>query len=169
MQWQCYDVSCNIPNHLAREEHIMLLFGNILLIALALGMTEICLAADKYVATVSWDFPAGSSTYEGAGGSRETAFENAKQLCLSSQAIEDYKNFCKNAPVAARYTIREDRGQAWTGWMEVGEGVGNPCQAGSSRGEQIREEIRVVGFPGLDQRPQTKHLFQCWGETRPAD
>jgi hypothetical protein len=54
---------------------------------------------------------------------------------------------------------RTDCGTAWSGWVDVGGGVGNPCPSGCTRGEELGQSYRVVGFP---PRPQTKHKFQCW-------
>lgn len=54
---------------------------------------------------------------------------------------------------------RVDCGIAWSGWIDVGGGVGNPCPNACSRGEELGQSYRVVGFP---PRPQTKHKFQCW-------
>lgn len=60
------------------------------------------------------------------------------------------------APVAA---ARQDCGANWTGWIEVGDAVGSPCPAGCSRGDELGQSYRIVGFP---PRPQTQHKFQCW-------
>lgn len=54
---------------------------------------------------------------------------------------------------------RIDCGTAWSGWIEVGGAVGNPCPSGCSRGEELGQSYRAVGFP---PRPQTQHKFQCW-------
>jgi len=54
---------------------------------------------------------------------------------------------------------RRDCGAAWTGWVEPGGGVGNPCPAGCDRGDELGQSYRAVGFP---PRPQTRHKFQCW-------
>src|SRR5262245_37323595 len=54
---------------------------------------------------------------------------------------------------------RVDCGTAWTRWIEVGGGVGNPCPAGCERGAELGQSYRAVGFP---PRPQTRHNFQCW-------
>jgi hypothetical protein len=64
-------------------------------------------------------------------------------------------------PVAAAPTepARTDCGAHWTGWIEVGGAVGSPCPSGCSRGDELGQSYRVVGFP---PRPQTQHKFQCW-------
>lgn len=91
--------------------------------------------------------------------------------------------FCGGLVVAASYTVKPtitkpesavagsggatsvpssrmvDCGTAWSGWIEVGGAVGNPCPSGCSRGEELGQSYRVVGFP---PRPQTQHKFQCW-------
>lgn len=54
---------------------------------------------------------------------------------------------------------RQDCGEHWTGWIEVGGGVGSPCPTGCSRGREVGQSHRFVGIPS---RPQTKHKFQCW-------
>lgn len=64
-------------------------------------------------------------------------------------------------PPAAPVATRNDCGTAWTGWVDVGGGVGNPCPGGCTRGAELGQSYRVVGFP---PRPQTKHKFQCWRE-----
>ena len=46
-------------------------------------------------------------------------------------------------PSAARI----DCGIAWSGWIEVGGAVGNPCPSGCSRGHELGQSYRVVGFP----------------------
>jgi hypothetical protein len=56
---------------------------------------------------------------------------------------------------------RTDCGARWSGWIEVGGAVGNPCPPGCSRGAELGQSYRVVGFP---PRPQTQHNFQCWRE-----
>jgi len=54
---------------------------------------------------------------------------------------------------------RTDCGTAWTGWVNPGAGVGDPCPQSCLRGDELGQTYRVVGFP---PRPQTKHKFQCW-------
>jgi len=56
---------------------------------------------------------------------------------------------------------RVDCGQYWSGWREVGGPVGNPCTSGCARGDELGQNVRLVGFP---PRPQTQHKFQCWRE-----
>lgn len=63
------------------------------------------------------------------------------------------------ATSATAKPARVDCGAAWSGWIDVGGGVGNPCPSGCSRGEELGQSYRVVGFP---PRPQTQHKFQCW-------
>jgi hypothetical protein len=46
----------------------------------------------------------------------------------------------------------------WSGWVDIGGAVGNPCPAGCSRGGELGQSYRVVGLP---PRPQTKHKFEC--------
>lgn len=64
-------------------------------------------------------------------------------------------------PPPAVNLTRKDCGTFWSGWIEVGGGVGSPCPANCTRGEELGQAYRVVGFP---PRPQTKHKFQCWQE-----
>lgn len=54
---------------------------------------------------------------------------------------------------------RADCGSSWTGWVNPGAGVGDPCPQSCSRGDELGQSYRLVGFP---PRPQTKHKFQCW-------
>jgi hypothetical protein len=62
-------------------------------------------------------------------------------------------------PPVAQAPTRTDCGTAWTGWVNAGGGVGNPCPAGCERGAELGQSYRAVGFP---PRPQAKHKFQCW-------
>lgn len=59
----------------------------------------------------------------------------------------------------AAVVARQECGDTWSGWINIGKGVGNPCPAGCERGEELGKSIRMVGFP---PRPQAKHKFQCW-------
>ena len=54
---------------------------------------------------------------------------------------------------------RTDCGTAWSGWITAGGAVGNPCPNGCSRGDELGQSYRAVGFP---PRIQTQHKFQCW-------
>jgi hypothetical protein len=54
--------------------------------------------------------------------------------------------------------VRTDCGTAWTGWIDLGGGVGNPCPLGCTRGAELGQSLRVVGV----LRAQIKHKFQCW-------
>ena len=55
--------------------------------------------------------------------------------------------------------VGQDCGTAWSDWIKVGKGVGNPCPMNCNRGNELGKSIRMVGFP---PRPQVKHKFQCW-------
>jgi hypothetical protein len=65
------------------------------------------------------------------------------------------------SPPSRTAASRMDCGSAWSGWIEIGGAVGNPCPSGCSRGDELGQSYRAVGFP---PRPQTKHKFQCWRE-----
>jgi hypothetical protein len=65
------------------------------------------------------------------------------------------------APAVAKASTRKDCGTAWTGWVDVGGSVGNPCPSACTRGAELGQSLRAVGFP---PRPQVKHKFQCWLE-----
>ncbi|MBN2700327.1 MAG: hypothetical protein JXR29_02635 [Methylothermaceae bacterium] len=52
-----------------------------------------------------------------------------------------------------------DCGTAWTGWVEPGASVGDPCPSGCARGAELARRFQVVGFP---PQPQVKYKFQCW-------
>lgn len=56
-------------------------------------------------------------------------------------------------------SARTDCGMEWSGWIEIGGPVGNPCPSGCARGDELGQSYRAVG---LLPRPQTKHKFQCW-------
>jgi len=62
-------------------------------------------------------------------------------------------------PPPPAVATRTDCGAYWTGWIEVGNAVGSPCPQGCSRGAELGQSYRAVGFP---PRPQTQHKFQCW-------
>ena len=64
-------------------------------------------------------------------------------------------------PPVTHAPARVDCGTAWTGWVDVGGAVGSPCPTGCSRGAELGQSFRAVGFP---PRPQVKHKFQCWRE-----
>jgi hypothetical protein len=63
------------------------------------------------------------------------------------------------SPPPSAASTRVDCGTAWSPWIEVGGQVGNPCPSGCSRGGELGQSFRVVGFP---PRPETQHKFQCW-------
>ncbi len=84
-----------------------------------------------------------------AGGSARSAGTGGSAT-IAAQGTESHLQ-----PVQAR----SDCGTAWTGWVDPGGGVGNPCPASCARGDELGQSYRVVGFP---PRPQTKHKFQCW-------
>jgi len=65
----------------------------------------------------------------------------------------------QSLPTPATVVTRTDCGTAWSDWIEMGGGVGSPCPSSCSRGDELGQSYRVVGFP---PRPQTKHKFQCW-------
>jgi hypothetical protein len=65
----------------------------------------------------------------------------------------------QSSPTPATAATRTDCGAAWSDWIEIGGGVGNPCPSNCSRGDELGQSYRAVGFP---PRPQTKHKFQCW-------
>jgi hypothetical protein len=67
----------------------------------------------------------------------------------------------RSQPPASKAAARIDCGTAWTGWVNVGGSVGNPCPSGCARGAELGQSYRAVGFP---PRPQVKHKFQCWRE-----
>jgi len=62
-------------------------------------------------------------------------------------------------PSTAQAPVRVDCGTAWTGWVNIGGGVGDPCPTGCVRGAEIGQSFRAVGLP---PHPQVKHKFQCW-------
>lgn len=84
-----------------------------------------------------------------AAGSTATA--GATQAASDSPA--------ERSPPVAATQARVDCGASWTGWINVGGGVGDPCPSQCTRGNEIGQAYRVVGFP---PRPQTRHKFQCW-------
>ena len=51
------------------------------------------------------------------------------------------------APSAPTAPARVDCGSAWSGWIDVGGAVGNPCPSECSRGDELGQSYRAVGFP----------------------
>lgn len=113
-----------------------------------------------YIAKASWHFePLGSDLeYEGIGKTKEDALAAAQNTCIHSQTIEDQKYFCYNEPRSVSYTEKEDCGQHWTGWINIGGAVGSPCPGECSRGPEVGQAYRTVDLFKI----QTKHKFQCW-------
>ena len=64
-----------------------------------------------------------------------------------------------SAAPPALSSARIDCGTEWSGWIEIGGPVGNPCPSACARGDELGQSYRAVGLP---PRPQTKHKFQCW-------
>lgn len=64
-------------------------------------------------------------------------------------------------PQVKQPPARIDCGAAWTGWLSLGAGVGNPCPKGCARGAELGQSYRAVDFP---PKPQVKRKFQCWQE-----
>lgn len=56
-------------------------------------------------------------------------------------------------------SAKVDCGIVWSGWINVGGAVGNPCPSECFRGDELGQSYRIVGFP---PRPQVQHKFQCW-------
>lgn len=64
---------------------------------------------------------------------------------------------CNRAVEEKQYCNPKD---AWTGWVTVGSGVGNPCPNNCKRGDEIGlAGPRSVGL--LPPRIQFKHKFEC--------
>lgn len=82
----------------------------------------------------------------------------ASQSSPSAPSVPAQPAGSASAPVTA---ARTDCGTAWSGWVDAGGAVGNPCPSGCTRGAELGQSYRAVGFP---PRPQTKHKFQCWRE-----
>jgi hypothetical protein len=56
------------------------------------------------------------------------------------------------------FAERQSCGTAWTKWITMGKGVGNPCSSSCVRGREIGQKFRVVNVV----QPQVKHQFECW-------
>lgn len=73
---------------------------------------------------------------------------------LNPLPVESIKFQCYGNPVPQVVC-----GESWTGWYEVGAGVGNPCPNNCPiRGRELGKNYRSVGFP---PRPQIQTKFQC--------
>jgi hypothetical protein len=95
---------------------------------------------------------------------RVSANEPAKKPETASSSIANVASRTAQQPhvaAPAGAPVRKDYGIAWTAWIDVGGGVGDPCPGSCTRGAELGQSYRVVGFP---PRPQTKHKFQCWRE-----
>jgi len=119
----------------------------------------------KYFSTAAWTFPAGSSSYSGSGTTREQAFAEARRICTLSQGLKEYVGFCFNSPTSVQYSLRDYYGVYWSGWVTWGDGVGDPCPDGTTRGNEVGANHRSVDL--LPPKPQTNHAFECWGPVIP--
>lgn len=100
------------------------------------------------------------------GGLVAAAFYNVQPTVTRPQNSQPSAPTAPSAPASPPATppaptasARVDCGSAWSGWIDVGGAVGNPCPGGCARGDELGQSYRVVGFP---PRPQTQHKFQCW-------
>ena len=53
-----------------------------------------------------------------------------------------------------------DCGQHWSDYKNIGEGVGNPCPRGCTRGDAVEYRGSIQGLP---PRPVFSEKFQCYG------
>jgi hypothetical protein len=90
------------------------------------------------------------------------AFTQARPALVSNPPKSDETPIPVPPPPVVQTPTRVDCGQNWSGWVDVGGAVGfDMCPSTCSRGEQLGERFRVVGFP---PRPQGSYKFQCWKE-----
>lgn len=117
-------------------------------------------SSSYFRASITWRFDGvNTNTYSASGRSHAEARENARNICIQSQTINEWKNFCRSTPVKEEYSEVIDCGDRWTGWKEIGQAVGNPCDEGCQRGDRLGDKFRLVGFP---PRPQTSTKFRCF-------
>lgn len=98
-------------------------------------------------------------TYVGYGPNKDAALYAARQKCVGSQTIDDWVHFCKQTPAEVEYkdvTFCESRR---TGWKDIGSSIGNPCDRGCRRGQQLNEEFRRN--PNFPFQPQHRIKFRC--------
>jgi hypothetical protein len=50
-------------------------------------------------------------------------------------------------------------GTAWSGWIRGAYGLGNSCPEGCFRGNVLRKQMKMEGFPPW---PMYKREIQCW-------
>jgi hypothetical protein len=50
-------------------------------------------------------------------------------------------------------------GTGWTGWIRGAYGISNPCEYGCYRGNVLRKQMKMEGFPPW---PMYKRELQCW-------
>ncbi|EGQ8472053.1 TPA: hypothetical protein ACPJ0L_001830 [Vibrio alginolyticus] len=116
---------------------------------------------DKWYATGDWTRSENGRLvtirYEGTGSSKEAAFNSAKRNCKFYEGGFKSATCDMTASVLFRKVSVVDK--AWSGWVNWGGGVGNPCPKGMERGREIGQAYRVVGL--LPPKPQTKHKFEC--------
>ncbi len=85
----------------------------------------------------------------------------ARPALLTDPPKTDESPLLPVIPLSSVVTLpKVDCGQGWSSWVDVGSTVGSDmCPATCSRGEELGERFRVVGFP---PRPQGSYKFQCW-------
>jgi len=109
--------------------------------------------AESFTARASWRlFDNNIIAYLGTGDSKGAALEDARQSCLNRQLSNEWKAYCYQAPVSITFQKIEQCEPRWSSCIGWGEGVGNPCDEGCYRGNQIEENLKPFC---------TEHRFQC--------
>ncbi len=127
---------------------------------LSSSVTSLSSSATFFRADITWAFgTVNTQSYSGSGQSHAEARDRAREICIQSQTIREWQNYCRGTPVKEVYVEVSDCGDRWTGWIEVGGAVGNPCDQGCQRGDRLGDAFRLVGLP---TRPQYKTKFKCF-------
>lgn len=111
------------------------------------------IASDIFIAKASWRlFDGNVLPFTGTGESEGAALEDARSMCVARQTTFEWKAYCFQAPVSVTFQKAQSCEPRWSSCIGWGQGVGNPCDEGCYRGNQIEENIKL----GC-----TEHRFQC--------
>jgi len=79
-----------------------------------------------------------------------------------SNAVYEYDEQPETYVIESLPPGEPDCGTAWSGFIESGQGYGNPCPKGCFRGKVLRKQLRMRGIPPW---PQYRREMQCWKRT----
>ena len=132
-----------IDRVIIRGAYLLILFANIT------GAS-----AETFIAKASWRlFDNNILEYSGTGDSKGSALEDARTSCVNRQVSTEWKAYCYQAPLRVVFQKIERCESRWTTCIGWGSAVGNPCDAGCYRGDQIEENVKPLC---------TEHRFECF-------